>query len=80
MQPPIPRTELEQSQIVAIIEQALARLPARQREAFLLRYWEEFDVAETAPAMGCSEGSVKTHCSRAVHALAEMLKAKGVTL
>ncbi len=70
----------EQSQIVALIEQALARLPARQRQAFLLRYWEELDVAETAAAMGCSEGSVKTHCSRAVHALAEMLKAKGISL
>ncbi len=75
-----PAVQFEQGQIMAIIEQALARLPARQREAFLLRYWEEFDVAETAAAMGCSEGSVKTHCSRAVHALAEMLKAKGVTL
>src|SRR4029079_2626252 len=72
--------QFQQKQIVGIIEQALARLPARQREAFLLRYWEEFDVAETAAAMGCSEGSVKTHCSRAVHALAEMLKAKGVML
>lgn len=70
----------EQGQIMAAIEQSLGRLPARQREAFLLRYWEELDVAETAAAMGCSEGSVKTHCSRAVHALAEMLKAKGVTL
>ena len=45
-----------------------------------MRYWEELDVTETAQRMGCSEGSVKTHCSRAVHALAEMLRAKGVTL
>ena len=75
-----PARQFEQAQIVGIIEEALARLPARQREAFLLRYWEEFDVAETAAAMGCSEGSVKTHCSRAVHALAEIMKAKGVTL
>jgi len=75
-----PAVQVEQGQIVGIIEQALARLPARQREAFLLRYWEELDVAETAAAMGCSEGSVKTHCSRAVHALSEMLKVKGVRL
>ena len=75
-----PAELLEQGQIVAIVEQALERLPARQREAFLLRYWEELDVAEAAAAMGCSEGSVKTHCSRAVHALAAMLKAKGVSL
>jgi RNA polymerase sigma-70 factor, ECF subfamily len=75
-----PAANAEQAQIVRAIEQALSRLPARQREAFLLRYWEELDVAETAAAMGCSEGSVKTHCSRAVHALAEMLKARGITL
>jgi RNA polymerase sigma-70 factor (ECF subfamily) len=75
-----PAIQFEESETVGIIEQALARLPARQREAFLLRYWEEFDVTETAAAMGCSEGSVKTHCSRAVHALAEILKAKGVML
>lgn len=74
-----PAEQLEQAQIIALIENALTRLPARQREAFLLRYWEEFDVEETAAAMGCSEGSVKTHCSRAVHALAAMLKSKGFT-
>jgi RNA polymerase sigma-70 factor (ECF subfamily) len=65
-------------QILTAIEAEVARLPDRQREAFLLRYWEELDVAETAQAMGCSEGSVKTHCSRAVHSLARALKAKGV--
>ena len=75
-----PAERLGQAQIIGAIEQALARLPARQREAFLLRYWEEFDVAETAAAMGCSEGSVKTHCSRAVAALASLLKAKGISL
>jgi RNA polymerase sigma-70 factor (ECF subfamily) len=75
-----PAVQLEQGQIVGMIEEALARLPARQREAFLLRYWEELDVAETAAAMGCSEGSVKTHCSRAVHALSQMLAAKGLKL
>jgi len=74
-----PAQQFEQRRIIATIEHALERLPARQREAFLLRYWEELDVAETATAMGCSEGSVKTHCSRAVHALAVMLKAKGVS-
>lgn len=65
-------------QTLSLIEAEVAALPARQREAFLLRYWEEFDVAETAVAMGCSEGSVKTHCSRAVHALARALRAKGI--
>lgn len=76
--PDDPAGQLEQAQVLALIEQALTRLPARQREAFLLRYWEELDVAEAAAAMGCSEGSVKTHCSRAVHALAGILSAKGL--
>jgi RNA polymerase sigma-70 factor (ECF subfamily) len=67
-------------QTLLLIEEEVARLPTRQREAFLLRYWEEMDVAETAAAMGCSEGSVKTHCSRAVHSLARALKSKGISL
>jgi RNA polymerase sigma-70 factor (ECF subfamily) len=75
----LPDASLEQSQLLVIIETELAKLPARQREAFLLRYWEDMDTAETAAAMGCSEGSVKTHCSRATHALAAALKAKGVS-
>lgn len=75
-----PGADLERSQVIEIIEQELTKLPARQREAFIMRYWEELDVAETAKAMGCSEGSVKTHCSRAAHALASALKARGITL
>lgn len=69
---------VSRSQILLMIEAQIAELPARQREAFLLRYWEELDTAETAAAMGCSEGSVKTHCSRAVHALARALRSKGI--
>jgi RNA polymerase sigma-70 factor (ECF subfamily) len=75
-----PAAQLEQAQVLEIIRQEVARLPARQREAFILRYWDELDVAETARAMNCSEGSVKTHCSRAAHALAEALRARGITL
>ena len=67
------------AQILQLIDAEVQALPGRQREAFLLRYWEELDVAETAAAMGCSEGSVKTHCSRAVHALAKALQAKGIS-
>lgn len=72
--------QVESNQILAIIEAEINRLPTRQREAFIMRYWQDMDVAETAAAMGCSEGSVKTHCSRATHALANALRAKGITL
>ena len=70
----------ERAQTLRDIEIEIQDLPARQREAFLMRYWEDMDVAETAAAMGCSQGSVKTHCSRAVHALAQALRAKGIKL
>jgi RNA polymerase sigma-70 factor (ECF subfamily) len=64
---------LMQSQAMEKLETSLRGLPARQREAFMLRNFEGLDVAETAKAMGCSEGSVKTHYSRAVHSLREQL-------
>jgi len=73
-----PAIQLERSQTMQIIEKAIEKLPARQREAFVLRYWEDMDVAETAEMMGCSEGSVKTHCSRAVHTLATLLEKQGL--
>lgn len=73
-----PATQLENSQTLQVIETALQKLPARQREAFVLRYWEEMSVAETAESMGCSEGSVKTHCSRALHTMASLLAQQGL--
>ena len=71
--PPGPAEMAESGQGLTRLERAIARLPARQREAFLLRNVEELDVNETAIAMGCTEGSVKTHYSRAVRALRELL-------
>lgn len=73
-----PSAQIGRNQTIQLIERALEKLPARQREAFVLRYWEEMDVAETAEIMGCSDGSVKTHCSRAVHALAAELRKQGL--
>ena len=78
--PQSPEQIYTQSQLITIIEKELERLPPRQREAFIMRYWQELDVAETAVAMGCTEGSVKTHCSRATHTLASALKLKGISL
>lgn len=71
-----PQARLETEQSLALLGEFLAQLPARQRQAFLLRNFEELDVAGTAAAMGCSEGSVKTHYSRAVHTLRARLGAE----
>jgi len=68
-QAPLPPAQLESDEAMAALEQAIAALPTRQRQAFLLRNFEGMDVAETAAAMKCSPGSVKTHYFRALQAL-----------
>lgn len=70
-----PERRSDAESMTATLEQTLGGLPLRQQQAFLLRMWEGLNVAETARAMGCSEGSVKTHLSRAMHALRGRLEA-----
>jgi len=72
-----PDEELQNSEAMDSLEAAVQALPARQREAFTLRTFEGLDVAGTAVAMGCSQGSVKTHYSRAIHSLRETLEEHG---
>lgn len=73
-----PQTSHERAQTLQAIEKEILLLPQRQREAFLMRYWEDMDVSETATVMGCSTGSVKTHCSRAIQTLFQALTSKGI--
>lgn len=68
-----PEELLLTGQSMAALDLALHNLPLRQQQAFILRAWEGMDVRETAIAMACAEGSVKTHYSRAIHSLRETL-------
>jgi len=68
-----PDEQLQTNEAMQHLEIAVLKLPNRQREAFMLRTFQGLDVAATATAMGCSDGSVKTHYSRAIHSLRETL-------
>lgn len=72
---PAPDEDVQRKRACAALDVALRALPLRQQQAFLLRIWEEQDVAHTARAMGCSEGSVKTHLFRALQVLRQRLGA-----
>lgn len=74
-----PDAQLHNQQQLAAVRAVLERLPQRQRQAFLLRHWQGLSTEDTATAMACSEGSVKTHLSRAVASLKDQLQLLGVT-
>ncbi|MBP7229155.1 MAG: RNA polymerase sigma factor, partial [Moraxellaceae bacterium] len=71
-----PALLLERARDMDTVINVLAKLPLRQQQAFMLRVWEGLDTKATAEAMDCSEGSVKTHLSRAMHVLRARLEEK----
>jgi RNA polymerase sigma-70 factor (ECF subfamily) len=69
-----PERQVLQDEMSAMVQVMIGQLPLRQQQALLLRAWEGYDIAETATIMNCSQGSVKTHYSRAIHSLRKKLE------
>jgi len=69
-----PQNQLQSDASMSVLERSINSLPTRQQQAFLFRHWEGLSTQETATAMGCSTGSVKTHLSRALDTLKTSLQ------